>query len=66
MIDEGHTIGIHGYSHDYSQIYTSNDAFMENINKLKNKLKEDTGYDAYVIRFRVEVPIQSVRSIVWV
>ena len=51
MIDEGHTIGIHGYSHDYSQIYTSNDAFMENINKLKNKLKEDTGYDAYVIRF---------------
>lgn len=51
MIDEGHTIGIHGYSHDYSQIYTSVDAFMENINKLKNKLKEDTGYDAFVIRF---------------
>ena len=51
MIDEGHTIGIHGYSHDYSQIYTSKDAFMENINKLKNKLKEDTGYDAFVIRF---------------
>ena len=51
MIDEGHTIGIHGYSHDYSQIYTSVDAFMENINKLTNKLKEDTGYDAFVIRF---------------
>lgn len=51
MIDEGHTIGIHGYSHEYSQIYTSVDAFMENINKLKNKLKEDTGYDAFVIRF---------------
>jgi hypothetical protein len=31
MIDEGHTIGIHGYSHDYSQIYTSVDAFMEKI-----------------------------------
>ena len=51
MIDEGHTIGIHGYSHNYSEIYTSVDAFMENINKLKNKLKEDTGYDAFVIRF---------------
>lgn len=51
MIDEGHTIGIHGYSHEYSDIYTSADAFMENINKLKNKLKEDTGYDAFVIRF---------------
>ncbi|WP_177973849.1 polysaccharide deacetylase family protein [uncultured Eubacterium sp.] len=51
MIDEGHTIGIHGYSHEYSEIYTSVDAFMENINKLKNKLKEDTGYDAFAIRF---------------
>ena len=51
MIDEGHTIGIHGYSHDYAQIYQSTSAFMENINKLKNKLKEDTGYDAFVIRF---------------
>lgn len=51
MIDEGHTVGIHGYSHDYSQIYTSTSAFMENINKLKNKVKEDTGYDAFVIRF---------------
>ncbi len=51
MIDEGHTIGIHGYSHDYSQIYTSADTFMDNINTLKNKLKEDTGYDAFVIRF---------------
>lgn len=51
MIDEGHTVGIHGYSHDYSQIYTSTTAFMENIHKLKNKVKEDTGYDAFVIRF---------------
>lgn len=51
MIDEGHTVGIHGYSHDYSQIYTSVSAFMENIHKLKNKVKEDTGYDAFVIRF---------------
>ncbi len=51
MIDEGHTVGIHGYSHVYSDIYTSTTAFMENINKLKNKVKEDTGYDAFVIRF---------------
>lgn len=51
MVDEGHTVGIHGYSHVYSQIYQSTDAFMENINKLKNKVKEDTGYDAFVIRF---------------
>ena len=51
MIAEGHTIGIHGYSHDYAQIYKSTDAFIKNIETLKNKLKKDTGYDAFVIRF---------------
>lgn len=51
MIDEGHTVGIHGYSHDYSQIYTSVDAFMNNINTLKDKVKADTGYEPFVIRF---------------
>ena len=51
MIDEGHTIGIHGYSHDYAEIYKSTDAFMDNIYKLRDKIKEDFGYDVYVIRF---------------
>ncbi|MCC8082066.1 MAG: polysaccharide deacetylase family protein [Lachnospiraceae bacterium] len=51
MIAEGHTVGIHGYSHQYSQIYSSADAFMNNINDLKDKLKADTGYDAFCIRF---------------
>lgn len=51
MIAEGHTIGIHGYSHDYKTIYASVDAFMDNIYNLKNKLKQDTGYDAFCIRF---------------
>ncbi len=51
MIDEGHTIGIHGYSHEYSEIYTSEEAFMDSINKLADKLKEDTGYEAFCLRF---------------
>lgn len=51
MVAEGHTIGIHGYSHDYSAIYASTDAFMENVYKLKDKLKQDTGYDAFCMRF---------------
>lgn len=51
MIAEGHTVGIHGYSHKYSEIYASTDAFMNNINTLKDKLKADTGYDAFSIRF---------------
>lgn len=51
MIAEGHTIGIHGYSHDYPTIYKSTDAFIKNIETLRDKLKKDTGYEAYVIRF---------------
>lgn len=51
MVREGHTIGIHGYSHDYSEIYASEDAFMENIQKLHDKLLKDIGYDATIVRF---------------
>lgn len=51
MVAEGHTIGIHGYSHEYKTIYASVDAFMENVYKLKDKLKADTGYDAFCMRF---------------
>ena len=38
IVDEGHTIAIHGYSHDYNQIYQSVDAYMENITKLRDKI----------------------------
>ena len=49
--EEGHTIGIHGYSHDYSTIYESEEAYMENITKLKEKIKESTGCDTTITRF---------------
>lgn len=51
MIDEGHTIGIHGYTHDFSKVYASDAAFMENINKLNDKLYRDFGYRTNLIRF---------------
>ncbi|MEE1198102.1 MAG: DUF5011 domain-containing protein [Acutalibacteraceae bacterium] len=51
MINEGHAIGIHGYSHDYGAIYKSEAAFMNNINKLHDKLYKDTGYDSKIMRF---------------
>ena len=51
MINEGHTIGIHGYSHDYATIYSSEDAFMQSICRLRDKLKADFGYEATLIRF---------------
>ena len=50
-LKDGCTIAIHGYSHDYSKIYASVPAFMENVTKLHDKLKTDLGYDARIIRF---------------
>ena len=50
-INEGHTVGIHGYSHDYSKIYQSVDAYMSNITKLQEKIKKSTGYNATITRF---------------
>lgn len=50
-IREGHTIGIHSYSHDYAKIYSSVNAYMQDYYKLKNKVKKDTGYEPFVMRF---------------
>ena len=50
-IAEGHTVGIHGYSHEYSQIYRSVDTYMNNITKLQDKIKASTGYNATITRF---------------
>lgn len=48
---EGHTIGIHGYSHDYNTIYQSEEVYMANITQLQEKIKESTGYNATITRF---------------
>ena len=50
-IAEGHTVGIHGYSHTYKEIYKSEEAYMENITKLQEKIKKSTGYNATITRF---------------
>lgn len=51
MINEGHTVAIHGYSHDYATIYANDEAFMNNVYALRDKLLADFGYNATIIRF---------------
>ena len=51
IVDEGHTIGIHGYSHEYSKIYKSKDAFLDNVYSLQKKIKKSTGVTVKYIRF---------------
>lgn len=48
---EGHTIAIHGYSHNYGSIYSSEKAYMNNLNKLQDKLYKTLGYRVWITRF---------------
>lgn len=51
IIDDGHTLGIHTYSHVYSDIYGSLEAFQEDFNKLRDYIYECTGEDIKIYRF---------------
>lgn len=50
-IDEGHAVGIHGYTHDYSKLYASIDACYQNITKLQDKIYQTTGKKVMIVRF---------------
>ena len=50
-VAEGHSVGIHGYSHNYKNIYTSEAAYMENLNKLQAKIYKSTGVKTTITRF---------------
>ncbi len=49
--NEGHTIGLHSYSHSYKQIYKSLDDYFYDLNKLQNKVYNLTGHYSNIIRF---------------
>lgn len=51
IIDEGHTLGIHSYSHVYAEIYSSKDAFTEDLDKITELISAETGYTPTVFRF---------------
>ena len=49
--DEGHAIGLHTFSHNYSYIYASIDNFFEDLYKVQDRVKNATGYTSYLVRF---------------
>lgn len=51
MVLEGHTVGLHSYTHDYRKMYESVDSFFAEIEALQQKVKRLTGYVSYIIRF---------------
>ncbi|MBR5637827.1 MAG: polysaccharide deacetylase [Pseudobutyrivibrio sp.] len=51
IVDEGHTIGMHSYSHNYSKIYQSSDSFIADYNKIHDLILDVTGVDTKYYRF---------------
>ena len=47
----GHSIGIHTYSHDYSVVYASEDAYYEDLYAMQDIVYEQTGTRPNLIRF---------------
>lgn len=51
IIEDGHTIGLHSWSHDYDEIYASPEAWMNDFAKVYNKVYDVTGKKAWAFRF---------------
>lgn len=66
ILREGHTLGMHSYSHDYDLIYGSLKGYKEDLMKLQDYLYEVTGERIRIYRFPggssnhvSKIPIQS-------
>ncbi|MBQ7140550.1 MAG: polysaccharide deacetylase family protein [Bacilli bacterium] len=49
--DEGHTIALHSSTHNYAKIYSSVDAYFNDLYTISNKVKNIIGIDSKIIRF---------------
>ena len=50
-VNEGHAVGIHTWSHEYSQVYKSSGAFWDEVTRTRNAIKNVSGYDSKLLRF---------------
>lgn len=51
IVDEGHTIAMHTYTHSYNRIYESIDTFSEDVQRIHDLIYEATGVDCHYYRF---------------
>ncbi len=51
IVEEGHTLGMHSYSHVYEEIYASKEAFIWDVNVLQDYLYQVTGVHPEIYRF---------------
>jgi len=51
IVEEGHTLGMHTYSHRYNDIYQSVEAYLDDMYKIFSQIKEATGTEPTLFRF---------------
>ncbi len=51
IVQEGHTIGMHSYTHDYKEIYASLNAFSSDFDRIMNLIYDSTGVASVFYRF---------------
>ena len=49
--DEGHTLGVHSYSHEYNKIYSSTQSLLKDIDECNEVIKSVTGNYSDIYRF---------------
>lgn len=51
IVKRGHSIGIHSVSHDYGQIYSSPEAYFDDLTKMQSIIYDNTGVKTTLMRF---------------
>lgn len=65
IVEEGHTLAMHAYEHDYGKIYQSVENFSKDLKKLQTLLEDVTGIKPTIYRFpggssnsQIKIPIK--------
>lgn len=51
IVDEGHSIGMHSYTHKYNEVYSTVDSFVYDVEKIQSLIYEQTGVLSKLYRF---------------
>lgn len=49
--DDGNTIGLHSYTHDYAKVYASEDAYFDDLDQIAQVVSDQIGFVPYLVRF---------------
>lgn len=49
--DEGNSIGLHTFSHDYAKVYASEDAYFQDLQQVSDLVEKITGQKSMILRF---------------